>query len=94
MLFDQHLAGEDDFWQHAGSAARAAGVREELIFAWRRSGFIVGQHSRKLMPENEYEEWTGAIDEYFALKEEGADPFHVFTYLSGKEYEYYKTVVR
>jgi uncharacterized protein DUF5677/SEC-C motif-containing protein len=93
VVFEHHLSGEDDYWGHASTAARAAGVQEELIFAWRRSGFIVGRHSRKLMPENEYEEWTDAIDEYFALKEAGADPFHVFTYLSDKEYEHYKTLV-
>jgi len=94
VVFEQHLSAEDDYWQHASTAARAAGVQEELIFAWRRSGFIVGQHSRKLMPENEYEEWTDAIDEYFALKETGADPFHVFTYLSDKEYDHYKILVQ
>ena len=45
------------------------------------------------MPENEYQEWTDAIDEYFLIKESGFDPFHVFTYLSGKEYEFYKDLV-
>jgi len=93
VLFDQHLIGEDEYWQHARTAGQAAGIREELIFAWRRSGFIVGQHSRKLMPENEYQEWKEAIDEYFTLKEDGADPFFVFTYLSAKEYDHYKALV-
>jgi len=50
---------------------------------------MVGEHSRKLMPENQYQEWEEAIDEYFSLKEDGADPFFVFTYLSAKEYEHY-----
>jgi hypothetical protein len=93
VIFNQHLTNDEEFWQHAQTAGRAAGVREELIFAWRRSGFIVGKHSRQLMPENEYEEWTDAIDEYFFLKEEGFDPFYVFTYLSGEEYEHYKNLV-
>ncbi len=93
ILFDQHLMGDEDFWQQAKTIGRVAGVREELIFAWRRSGFIVGEHSRKLMSESDYQEWQDAIDEYFLLKEEGFDPFFVFMYLSGAEYEHYKALV-
>jgi hypothetical protein len=79
--------------KHARSIGRIAGTREELIFAWRRSGFIVGEHSQKLMPDSDYAEWEDAMDEYFFLKEEGFDPFYVFTYLSGSEYENYKSLV-
>jgi hypothetical protein len=93
ILFSQHLTGEDDFWQQAKTVGRVAGVREELIFAWRRSGFIVGEHSREIMPDSDYEEWKSAIDEYFLLKDEGHDPFFVFTYLSGEEYDKYKRLV-
>jgi len=93
ILFSQHLTGEDDFWQQAKTVGRVAGVREELIFAWRRSGFIVGEHSREIMPDSDYEEWKSAMDEYFLLKEEGYDPFFVFTYLSGEEYDKYKRLV-
>src|ERR1700716_1225925 len=89
VVFNHHLNGEDDFWQQARTVGRAADVREELIFAWRRSGFIVGEHSRALMPDSEYEEWENAMEEYFLLKEGGHDPFFVFTYLSGEEYEKY-----
>jgi Family of unknown function (DUF5677) len=45
------------------------------------------------MPDAEYEEWENAMEEYFLLKEEGHDPFFVFTYLSGEEYEKYKLLV-
>jgi hypothetical protein len=93
IFFNQHLTGEDDFWQQAKTVGRAAGIREELIFAWRRSGFIVGEHSREIMPDSDYEEWKSAMDEYFLLKEEGYDPFFVFTYLSGEEYDKYKRLV-
>ena len=94
IAFNQHLTGEHDFWQQAKTVAGVAGVREELIFAWRRSGFIVGEHSRALMPDSEYQEWEDAIDEYFLLKEGGFDPFYVFTYLSGDEYDKYKSLVK
>ena len=46
------------------------------------------------MPDSEYEEWENAMEEYFLLKEEGHDPFFVFTYLSGEEYEKYKSLVK
>jgi hypothetical protein len=93
IFFGQHLTVEDDFWQQAKTAGRVANVREELIFAWRRSGLIVGENSREIMPDSDYEDWKSAIDEYFLLKEEGYDPFFVFTYLSGEEYDKYKRLV-
>jgi hypothetical protein len=89
----QHLTGEDDFWQHSRTIGKVAGLREELTFAWRRSGLIVGEHSRGIMPDSDYDEWQSAIDEYFLLKEDGYDPFFVFTYLSGEEYEKYKRLI-
>jgi hypothetical protein len=94
VFFEQHLNDEEEFWQHAKTVGEAADVPEQLIFAWRRSGFIVAKHSRELMPENEYREWTDAIDEYFAIKKRGFDPFFVFTYLSDDEYEIYKRLVK
>ncbi len=93
VLFDHWLSGEDDFWQQARMVGRAANTPEQLIFAWRRTGLIVGEHSRELMPESDFEEWTNAVDEYFAIKEQGYDPFHVFTYLSGEDYDHYKILV-
>jgi hypothetical protein len=46
------------------------------------------------MPDSEYEEWEDAIDEYFLLKEDGHDPFFIFTYLSGVEYDKYKSLIK
>jgi hypothetical protein len=94
IVFNHHLSGEEDFWQHARTIGKSADVREELIFAWQRSGFIVGEHSRDLMSDSDYEEWQDAMDEYFLLQEEGYDPFFVFTYLSGGEYGKYKSLVK
>lgn len=45
------------------------------------------------MPDNEYEEWQSAVEEYFSIKEDGFDPYHVFTNLSAEEYEKYKALV-
>ena len=93
IVFDHHLLGEEDYWQYTRKIGESAGISEELLFAWRKSGFIVGEHSRDLMSEDEYQEWEDAIDEYFQLKEEGHDPFFCFTYLDGDEYELYKRLV-
>ena len=78
IFFSQHLTGEDDFWQQAKAVGQVAGTREELIFAWRRSGLIVGENSREIMPESDFEDWKSAMDEYFLLKDEGYDPFFCF----------------
>jgi hypothetical protein len=75
-------------------AARQAKVREPIIFATRRTGFIVGQDSREIMPEVDYQEWEDAIDEYFELKNLGADPFHIFTYLTAEEFDKFKHCVK
>jgi hypothetical protein len=87
IAFNHHLTGEEDFWQQARTVGKAANTPEELIFAWRRSGLIVGEHSKDIAPDSDIEEWNEAVDEYFLLKEEGHDPFFVFTYLSGLEFE-------
>jgi hypothetical protein len=89
VAFDHYLNGEDDYWQQTRAAHRSASIPDELFFAHRRSGFVVGEHSRDLMPDSEYQEWADAIDEYFALKEDGHDPLYVFTYLDAGEYETY-----
>jgi hypothetical protein len=93
ILFDQFLHGEEDHWQQIRSIARSAKVREELIFAWRRSGFVVGKETLALMPDAHLEEWQDAVEEYHAIKEQGFDPFFLFTYLDPKEYEHYKRCV-
>jgi len=94
ILFEHYLSGEDDFWQTTQAAFRNAGTPDELFFAYRRSGFLVGGHSRDLMPDSEHQEWTDAINEYFELKALGHDPFYIFTYLNGPEYENYKSLIK
>jgi len=90
VLFDQFLTGFDETDEIVEKIAKQVGVREQVVFATRRTGFIVGEHSKKIMPDVDYQEWEDAIDEYFELKESGHDPFHVFTYLTGEEFEKFK----
>lgn len=90
ILFEQYLEGEEDRWQIIKATADSAKIREELIFSWRRSGFIVAENSFQIMPDNDLEEWKDAMREYKRLKRVGVDPFHVFTYLDAHNFEYYK----
>ena len=93
LLFDHFLNGEEDRWQVIRRIGQEAEIREELIFAWRRSGFIVAEETRRMMPDIDYQEWENAIDEYLEIKKSGFDPFYVFTYLEPLEYEHYKKCV-
>jgi hypothetical protein len=90
VLFDQFLTGFDETDEIVEKISKQVGVREQVIFATRRTGFIVGEHSKEIMPDIDYQEWLDAIDEYFELKDSGHDPFHVFTYLTGEEFEKFK----
>jgi hypothetical protein len=51
VVFNHWLSGEEDFWQHARDIGRVAEIPEQLIFAWRRSGFIVGEDSPRRSPQ-------------------------------------------
>src|SRR5437868_10221760 len=90
VLFDQFLAGFDETDEIMERLSKQVGVPEQVVFATRRTGFIVGKHSKKLMSDVDYEEWETAIDEYFKLKESGHDPFYIFTYLTPNEFEKFK----
>jgi hypothetical protein len=90
VLFDHFLAGFNETDEIMEKISKEVGVQDQVVFATRRTGFIVGEHSKKIMPNVDYQEWEDAIDEYFELKESGYDPFHVFTYLTGDEFEKFK----
>jgi hypothetical protein len=91
VLFDQFISGFEESGEILERISRRAGVPEEIIFATRRTGFIVSEHSRKTMAEVDLREWSNAIDEYFELKELGYDPFHIFTYLPPAEFDKFKS---
>jgi hypothetical protein len=90
IFFDQFISGFDETDEVLEKISKQVGVRDQVIFATRRTGFMVGEHSKKIMSDVDYQEWEDAIDEYFELKESGHDPFHVFTYLTGEEFDKFK----
>ncbi len=93
FLFDHFLNGEEDRWQTIRAIGQQAKTPDHLIFAWRRSGFIVSEHSLKIMSDAYLDEWQEAVEEFFSISNEGYDPFHVFTYLDPATYEHYKKCV-
>jgi hypothetical protein len=48
-------------------AMEAAGIPDHLIFAYRKTGMIMGAENAGLWTEKEINEWNAAITEYEAL---------------------------
>jgi hypothetical protein len=90
VLVGQYLFNEEHHWSMVIKTGQAANTPEELIFAWRRTDFILAEQNQHLVPEVRKEEWRDAIDEYFDLKDRGFDPFYIFSPLDPKQYELYK----
>lgn len=74
VFFDPHADTPQPFSEassiemHGEIAAemRAAGIREEIIYAYDRTGFLVTTENAKHMSRADIEEWNAAIDEYRA----------------------------
>jgi hypothetical protein len=89
MIWNRAEVKENTLLKHTKKAMYAAEIREELIFAYERTGLIVVKNSPITSPL-EKKEFHDAIDEYFSLQENGADPFFVFTYLNSPQYNSFK----
>ncbi len=48
-------------------AMSAAGVRPEVIYAFRKTGRIVTEDNWRLLSEADRKEWTDAVNEYLTL---------------------------
>ncbi|MDA8229962.1 MAG: hypothetical protein M0006_01335 [Magnetospirillum sp.] len=46
---------------------KAAGIPDELIFAYERTGLMVSELNQHLLSDRDIAEWNAAIDEYFRL---------------------------
>lgn len=45
---------------------RRAGIRPEMIYAFEKTGRLVGESNAHLLTKEEMAEWKAAVDEYFA----------------------------
>lgn len=87
ILFEKFLIGkEPHLFQTALKVAGSAGIDEELIYAWRKTGLIVAEQNLHLISNVDRKEWQKAIQEYRRIRRKGMSPFYKFTYLSGKEF--------
>lgn len=93
VLSTQYLTDSDDYWTSFIQVGRAAKVRDELLFASRKTEFILAEMNQHLVPDVRKDEWKAAVREYFSIQSKGLDPFHVFTPLAGRQYDIFKQLV-
>jgi hypothetical protein len=93
VLSAQYLADSDDYWISFIQVGRAAKVPDELLFASRKTEFILAEMNEHLVPDIRKAEWEAAISEYFSIQSKGLDPFYVFTPLAGRQYDIFKRLV-
>jgi hypothetical protein len=48
-------------------AASRAGIRPEIIYAMKKTGRMVTEANRRLLADEDLQEWQDAINEYFAV---------------------------
>jgi hypothetical protein len=93
VLASQYLHDADEYWDHVIRIGKSAHIPEELLFASRRTDFFLAERNLHLVPEVRKQEWREAIDEYFSLGAKGYDPFYVFSPLTPRQYDLYKSLV-
>ena len=47
-----------------------AGIREDLIYAFARTGMLVSEHNRHMWSKADMAEWNAAFDEYEAMADQ------------------------
>jgi hypothetical protein len=72
IFFDEDL-DEDKLNGEMAEVMRSIGIRPALIYATQKTGLIVTEQNRNLIPDIDLEEWEAAIEEYYDLHPE-ADP--------------------
>ncbi|MDR1613171.1 MAG: SEC-C domain-containing protein [Planctomycetota bacterium] len=69
IFFDQPPLEHFEF--QALQDMRRAGLAPELVYAFEKTGLLVTEKNRDLIPEKDIEEWNAAIAEYFEKRESG-----------------------
>ncbi|MDR1535563.1 MAG: SEC-C domain-containing protein [Planctomycetota bacterium] len=69
IFFDQPPLERSEF--HTARDMRRAGLAPELVYAFEKTGPLVSEINRDLIPEKDLEEWDAAIEEHFEKKESG-----------------------
>lgn len=74
VFFEKYYTSERDFNLVTFKAMKAAGVAPSVLYASRKTGFLVTKDRRDMLSTEEEREWNAAIDEYYDAIESGADP--------------------
>jgi len=59
----------DELNKETVDAMVKAGMRPELIYAYRKTGYIIMEDNIDKIPKSGLDEWEAAIEEYFAIAE-------------------------
>ncbi|HEV3196658.1 MAG TPA: hypothetical protein VGZ73_02095 [Bryobacteraceae bacterium] len=57
----------DEFQEETEHAMVLAGIRPEIIYAFRKTGLIVTEDNYGKLPKSAQAEWTAAVEEYCEL---------------------------
>jgi len=57
----------DQFQEETEKAMSEAGIRPEIIYAYRKTGLIVTQENYGKLPADALAEWEAAVKEYFEM---------------------------
>jgi hypothetical protein len=57
----------DEFQEETEKAMVLAGIRPEIIYAFRKTGLIVTEDNYGKLPKSAQAEWTAAMEEYFEM---------------------------
>lgn len=64
IFFEQYYHSGDDFDDSFTKAALEAKVRPEILYANKRTGFIISESNHHMFNEEQKQAWEDAIDEY------------------------------
>jgi integrase len=58
----------EEYMRGVSEAMKRANIHPSLIYAFRKTGFILTEENKDLMPDNQVEEWNEAIEEWDELE--------------------------
>jgi hypothetical protein len=73
VFFQKYYSSKKDFERETIKAMEGAGAAPSVVYAYRKTGFIITERNFKKLTPQEQEEWNEAIDEFYGRLEDGED---------------------
>jgi hypothetical protein len=71
LIFPELAAlGEENFKAQMAAELRKMGIRPVLIYAFEKTGLLVSETNKHLIPDVDLAEWDAAVEEYYELHPE------------------------